>query len=129
MVGQALGAKNPVRGEQAVWRAGLYNMVFLGTVSVGFLLGAGPLISAFTRDPAVATVAVQCLRIVSAGFVFYAYGMVLTQALNGAGDTWTPTWLNVLCFWGLELPLAYFLSIPMGWGPAGVFTAITIAFS
>jgi len=129
MVGQSLGAKNPARGEQAVWRAGLYNMVFLGLVGLGFLLGANVLIAAFTQDPAVATVAVRCLQIVSAGFVFYAYGMVLTQAFNGAGDAWTPTWLNVLCFYALELPVAWLLSVKLGWGPSGVFTAITIAFS
>jgi putative MATE family efflux protein len=129
MVGQALGAANPARGEQAVWRAGLYNMAFLGLVSVGFLLGAVPLIGAFTHDPAVATVGVQCLRIVSAGFLFYAYGMVLTQAFNGAGDTVTPTVLNVFCFWLWEVPLAYVLSVKLGWGPPGVFVAITIAFS
>jgi Na+-driven multidrug efflux pump len=129
LVGQGLGAGNPDRAEQAVWRAGLYNLVFLGLVGVLFIIGAGPLIGVFTQDPAVASVGVQCLRLVSTGFLFYAYGMVVTQAFNGAGATWTPTFLNLACFWAVELPLAYLLSRPLGWGPAGVFVAIPAAFS
>lgn len=129
MVGQALGAGKPERAEQAVWRAGLYNMVFLGLVGLGFVLGARSLVGWFTHDPAVASVAVSCLRIVSYGFVFYAYGMVLTNAFNGAGDTTTPTILNLLCFWCWEIPLAYLLARRLGWGPEGVFIAITTAFS
>ncbi|KFA94227.1 MATE family efflux transporter [Archangium violaceum] len=129
LVGQNLGARQPERAEQAVWRAGFYNMVFLGLVGLGFILFAEPLIATFTRDPPVAAVAVRCLRVVSAGFLFYAYGMVLTQALNGAGDTTTPMLLNLLCFWGIELPLAWLLSRPLGMGPTGAFAAIAAAFS
>jgi Na+-driven multidrug efflux pump len=104
-------------------------MVFLGLVGLGFIAGAEPLIGLFRQEPAVAQVAVQCLRIVSYGFLFYAFGMVLTQSFNGAGDTWTPTFLNLFCFWLWEVPLAYVLSRTLGWGPEGVFAAITIAFS
>jgi len=82
----------------------------------------------FTHDADVAAYAVSCLRIVSLGFPLYAYGMVLTQSFNGAGDTWTPTWLNLLCFWLWELPLAWALAHMFGFGPRGVFVAITAAF-
>jgi putative MATE family efflux protein len=129
LVGQNLGARKPERAEQAVWRAGFYNMVFLGLVGLAFILFAEPLIRTFTKDPEVSAIAVRCLRIVSAGFLFYAYGMVLTQALNGAGDTTTPTLINLICFWGVELPLAWLLTGPLGLGPTGAFTSIFIAFS
>ena len=129
MVGQALGAQKPERGEEAVWRAGFYNLWFLGSVGVLFLLTAPYLVQTFTGDPAVARYATACLRIVSAGFPFYAYGMVLTSAFNGAGDTWTPTLINLGCFWLWEVPLAWVLSTQTSLGPSGVFLAITIAFS
>jgi len=129
MVGQALGAKKPERAEQAVWRAGFYNLCFLGGVGALFLLLAPLLVSAFTSDAEVARYATACLRIVSAGFLFYAYGMVLTSAFNGAGDTWTPTLLNLFCFWLWEVPLAWLLARVAGLGPSGVFLAITVAFS
>ncbi|HET8680114.1 MAG TPA: MATE family efflux transporter, partial [bacterium] len=99
MVGQNLGAGKPDRAERAVWRAALYNMLFLGSVGVVFLLGARSIIAIFTQDPQVQQFGVACLRIVSAGFVFYALGMVLTQSFNGAGDTWTPTVINLFVFW------------------------------
>jgi MATE family, multidrug efflux pump len=129
MVGQGLGAGKPERAERAVWLAGLYNMFFLGSVGLVFVFLAGPIVSLFTTDPAVAPVATACLRIVSYGYVFYAWGMVLTQSFNGAGDTWTPTWLNFFCFWLWEIPLAWALAVHFGLGPRGVFFAITIAFS
>lgn len=129
MVGQALGAGKPDRAEAAVWTAGRYNMVFLGVVGVGFVLLARPLVALFTADPGVGPVAVDCLRIVSCGFLFYAFGMVITQSFNGAGDTRTPTLINLVCFWLWEIPLAYGLAILAGWGPRGVFVAITVAFS
>jgi len=129
MVGQSLGAKKPERGERAVWIAGLYNMIFLGVLGTLFIVFADPLIRLFTLDPAVAPFAVDCLRFVSYGFVFYAWGMVLTQAFNGAGDTFTPTMMNLFCFWLWEIPLAYLLAKPVGLGPRGVFLAIMIAFS
>ena len=129
LVGQGLGAGKPERGERAVAVAGLYSVGFLGAVSVLFIAFAGPLISIFTHDPLVATHGVRCLRIVSAGFVFYGYGMVVTQAFNGAADTLTPTVLNFVCFWLLELPLAYFLCVPWGLGPTGAFVSIALSFS
>ncbi len=129
MVGQALGAKNPQRAERAVWQAGFYNMIFLGLVGVIFIVFAPQIIGLYTTDPNVARYGIDCLRIVSYGFLFYAYGMVLGQSFNGAGDTWTPTIINLFVFWLWELPLAYLLAIVFGIGPQGVFIAITIAFS
>lgn len=129
MVGQALGAGKPERAERAVWKAGFYNVIFLGSVGLIFVLFARQIIGLFTHDPNVVPYGVDCLRIVASGFLFYAYGMVLTQSFNGAGDTWTPTIINLFVFWLWELPLAYLLAIVLGIGPRGVFLAITIAFS
>ena len=129
MVGQALGAGKPERAERAVWIAAFYNMIFLGTIGLLFIIFAPEIIGVFTSDPGPANYAVSCLRIVSTGFLFYAYGMVLTQSFNGAGDTWTPTIINLLCFWVLQLPLAYALAHPFGIEARGVFFALTIAFS
>jgi MATE family, multidrug efflux pump len=129
MVGQSLGARKPDRAERSVWIASFYNMCFLGSVGALFLLFAGPLIRFFTDDPAVIPYGTACLRLVSYGFLFYAFGIVMTQAFNGAGDTWTPTWINLFCFWLWEIPLAWILSHRAGLGPRGVFAAITIAFS
>jgi len=129
MVGQNLGARKPDRAERSVYIAALYNMIFLGAVGVVFVLLAGPLIRLFSTDPAVLPFGTACLRIVSYGFLFYAVGMVMTQAFNGAGDTWTPTRINFCIFWLFEIPLAYVLSRRVGLGPRGVFAAIAIAFS
>lgn len=129
LVGQNLGARSPERAERSVWLAGFYNMCFLGGVGLLFLLFAPGLIRLFTSDAAVGPFAVDCLRVVSCGFLFYAYGMVLTQAFNGAGDTLTPTLLNLAIFWLWELPMAYLLAVRFDFGPRGVFVAITIAFS
>lgn len=129
MVGQALGAKKPDRAEKAVWLAGFYNMIFLGLIGVVFVLFAPQIIGWFIDDPKVVPYGIDCLRIVAYGFLFYAYGMVLTQSFNGAGDTWTPTIINLFVFWLWELPLAYVLAIIFGIGPRGVFIAITVAFS
>lgn len=129
MVGQALGARDPERAERAVWKAGFYNMIFLGIVGLLFELFAPQIIHFYTRDPHVAQYGIDCLRIVAYGFLFYAYGMVLGQSFNGAGDTWTPTIINIFVFWVWELPLAYVLAIVLGFGPRGVFIAITVAFS
>ncbi|MDQ5870584.1 MAG: MATE family efflux transporter [Acidobacteriota bacterium] len=129
MVGQSLGAGKPDRAERSVWIAGFYNMLFLGAVGLVFVVFAPQLISLFTDDPAVVPWGTACLRYVSFGFLFYAWGMVITQAFNGAGDTWTPTWLNLFCFWLWEIPLAYVLAKVLGFGPKGVFLAITVAFS
>ncbi|HYH85072.1 MAG TPA: MATE family efflux transporter [Pyrinomonadaceae bacterium] len=129
MVGQALGAGKPERAEQAVWKAGFYNMCFLGVVGLLFIIFAGQIVRLFTQDPAVYAYGVDCLRIVACGFLFYAYGMVITQSFNGAGDTWTPTVINLFVFWLWEIPLAYVLAIYFNLGPHGVFLAVTIAFS
>jgi putative MATE family efflux protein len=129
LVGQNLGAGNPARAEQAVWRAALYNCVFLGAIGL-LLVPLGPqVIRLFTHDPAVVDQGGHCLRIVAAGFAFYAYGMVVSQAFNGAGDTRTPTWINLGCFWLGELPIALLLSRTFGLGSFGVYVAITLAFS
>ena len=129
MVGQALGAGKPDRAERAVWIAGFYNLCFLGTVGVLFVSLSGPIVRFFTDDAAVLPIATSGLLIVALGFPLYAYGMVVTQSFNGAGDTWTPTWLNVIVFWAFELPVAYWLAHRAGMGPDGVFWAITLAFS
>src|SRR5687767_10368825 len=129
MVGQNLGAGRPDRAERAVWTAVFYNMIFLGIVGVLFLAAAPQIAGLFTADPAVKPYAVSCLRIVSLGFLFYAAGMVLTSAFNGAGDTWTPTVINLFVFWLWGIPLAWWLSTGGGLGPRGVFFALTIAYS
>jgi putative MATE family efflux protein len=129
MVGQSLGAGKPDRAEQSVWLAGRYNLFFLGFVGLAFVIFAPALVSAFTRDPVVYKYGVDNLRIISAGFLFYAYGMVLTSSFNGAGDTWTPTLLNLFCFWLWEIPLAWLLSKQFALGPQGVSIAIAVAFS
>lgn len=129
LVGQGLGAKKPERAEASVWTACRYNLVFLSTLGVIFVALAPWLVGFFGHDAEVTAVASRALRIIAMGFPLYAFGMVLTQALNGAGDTWTPTWLNFAVFWCLELPLAWFLSTPMGMGPNGAFYAIAISFS
>ena len=129
MVGQALGARKPDRAEEAVWTAGKYNAIVLGVVSVFFIAFAPGIVSIYTTDPDVAPSATACLRIVSTGFVFFAYGLVFTQSFNGAGDTWTPTWINLGCFWVWQIPLAWLLAIRLEMGPIGVFIAMTVAFS
>ena len=129
LVGQNLGAHRPERAERAVWRAALYNVFFLGGVSLLFVVFAHGIVSVFSADSQVVAIGTRGLRIVSVGFVFYAYGMVMTQAFNGAGDTMTPTLINLFCFWLWEVPIAYALAVPFGFGPTGVFAAILIAFS
>jgi len=129
MVGQALGAGKPERAEEAVWTAAKYNGFALGLVGALFVLFAPAIIAVFTTNPAVAPDAIACLRIVSAGFVFFACGLVFTQSFNGAGDTWTPTWINLGCFWAFQIPLAWLLAIQLGWGTTGVYLAMTVAFS
>jgi putative MATE family efflux protein len=129
MVGQALGAQKPDRAEEAVWTAGKYNAIVLGLVSVIFIALAPWIVSIYTSDPLVAPYATSCLRIVSTGFVLFAYGLVFTQSFNGAGDTWTPTWINLGCFWLFQIPLAWLLASHFEMGPRGVFIAMTAAFS
>jgi len=129
LVGQNLGARKPERSERAVWMAGVYNMVFLAGVAVCFFSAARPLVGLFTTDAAVAPVAITCLRYVSLGYPFYAWGMIMEQAFNGAGDTATPTWMNFFCYWLLQIPLAWLLAEWAGLGPRGVYLAICIAES
>jgi putative MATE family efflux protein len=127
LVGQNLGAGHPERAEQAVWRTGLYNMLFLGLIGVGFIFTATPLVRLFTQDPDVVPLAASALRILSYGNIAYAYGMVMLQAFNGAGDTVTPTIVNFFGFWILEIPLAWWLSLHQGLHSTGVFLSIVIA--
>jgi len=129
LVGQSLGAGKPERGEQAVWRAGFYNLIFLGVAGLAFNLFANPIAHLFSKDPTVAAIAGDCLRIISYGYPFYAYAMVLTNSFNGAGDTWTPTWLTLFCFWLWEIPVALVLARHFNLGPQGSAWAVTIAFS
>jgi putative MATE family efflux protein len=127
LVGQNLGAGHPQRAEQAVWRTGLYNMLFLGLIGIVFIFSATPLVRLFTHDPAVVPLAASALRILSYGNIAYAYGMVMLQSFNGAGDTVTPTIVNFFGFWLLEIPLAWLLALHQGLRSTGVFLSIVIA--
>ncbi|CAN5341088.1 MATE family efflux transporter [soil metagenome] len=129
LVGQNLGAGKPERAEASVWKAAFINAAVLGAVSLIFLFFSHEIVGFFTKEAIVLNYGTDCLHIVAYGFVFYAFGMVLESSFNGAGDTWTPTWLNLFIFWLFEIPLAYLLSYQFGFGPSGVFWAITIAFS
>jgi putative MATE family efflux protein len=129
LVGQNLGAKRPDRSERAVWIAGVYNMAVLTTVGIIFFALARPIVGCFTNDPAVLLIGVECLQFVSLGYPFYAWGMIMEQAFNGAGDTWTPTRVNLFCYWMLQIPLAWVLSQRTGLGPRGVYIAICAAES
>lgn len=127
LVGQNLGAGQPHRAELSVMRTAKYNAVFMGFVSVFLFVFAAPVISFFTQDEGVKHYAILAVRIVCTGYIFYGIGMVMTNAFNGAGDTRTPTVLNLLGFWGFQIPLAWVLSKTMGMGPVGVFIAIPVA--
>jgi Na+-driven multidrug efflux pump len=129
LVGQNLGAKKPDRAEKSVWRAAFLNMIFLAMVTVVFLVFAPSLLSLFTDDKVVLNNGIQCLQIISLGYVFYAYGMVVTQSFNGAGDTRTPTLINFFGFWLFQIPLAYLLAIVWNIGTPGVYVAISVAES
>ncbi|MGH9641817.1 MAG: MATE family efflux transporter [Terriglobales bacterium] len=127
LVGQNLGAGKPERAEQAVWRTGFYNMLFLGSVGLFFVFFAEPVVRLFTHDPEVVPLAATCLRIVSYGNIGYSWFMVMIQAFNGAGDTITPTIVNFFGFWLLEIPLAYWLAISLRLHSNGVYFSIAIA--
>ncbi len=129
LVGQNLGAGRPERAEQSVWRASAVSAVLLGAVGVAFILSARPLVGLFSHDPEVVPYGVAYLRIASLGFPFYAYGMVVSQSFNGAGDTRTPLYINVFVFWVLQMPLAWALSRRTDLGPSGVFIALAACFS
>jgi putative MATE family efflux protein len=129
MVGQSLGAGDPQRAERSVWIAGKMNAAFLGAVGVVFVVLSPQIVSLFGGTSAASAYAAGCLRIVSLGFVFYGFGMVLTAAFNGAGAVWTPTIINLFCFWLWEIPLAWVLASTLEMGPTGIFIAMTVAFS
>jgi putative MATE family efflux protein len=129
MVGQNLGANQPDRAEKAVWRTGMFNMIFMGTVMIIFFLFGDGVASFFTDEKEVVDNASKCLSIFAIGYLFYAFGMVLVQAFNGAGDTKTPTIMNLFVFWMLQIPLAYTLAIQLGFGAEGAYYSIVISES
>ncbi len=129
LVGQNLGAQQPDRAEKSVWTAGFLNMLFLGMISLTFYFVSEPIMKIFSSDSEVIRYGTQCLRIVAFGYVFYGYGMVIVQAFNGAGDSKTPTILNLCGYWLFQIPLAYVLAVQFDFGASAVFWAIAIAES
>ncbi len=129
LVGQNLGAQQPERAEKSVWKAGFLNMVFLGLISIFFFFVSEPIMKFFSSNPEVVHYGTQCLRIVAFGYVFYGYGMVIVQSFNGAGDSRTPTILNLFGYWLFQIPLAYILAVKLDYGASGAFWAIAIAES
>lgn len=127
LVGQNLGAKKADRAEMAVYQTGRYATYYMGSIAILFLVFAHPLVAFFSNDPAVQTVAANCLRFISVGNICYAWGMVLVQAFNGAGDTRTPSLINFCCYWCFQIPLAWTLAMALHIGPRGVFAAIPSA--
>ena len=127
LVGQNLGAKQPDRAEQSVLLTTKYNAFFMAAVMLLFLLFSSPIISIFTTEPEVHKFGVLSLQIIGAGYIFYGVGMVMIQALNGAGDTKTPTWINLIGFWFFQIPLAFVLAKVFNMGPVGAFIAIPVA--
>ncbi len=127
LVGQNLGAGMPDRAEITVWHIAKYNAIYMGAAALAMLAFTGPIVLFFTQDLEVISYAEQCLRIFAYGYVFWGFGMAIIQAFNGAGDTMTPTWINVLCFWVVQVPLAYVLALTLGVGPVGVFWAVFVA--
>jgi putative MATE family efflux protein len=127
LVGQNLGAGQPERAEQSVLRTAKYNAIFMGTMSLIFLFLSPLIISFFNKEEAVSKYAISVVKIVSAGFLFYGIGMVMANAFNGAGDTRTPTLINLVGFWFFQIPIAYVMAKTLGWGPYGVFIAIPVA--
>ncbi len=129
LVGQNLGANKPDRAERSVWLAGYSNMIFLGLIALFLIINPAFFIKLFIDNEQVIKSGATCLRIVSYGFLFYGMGMIVIQALNGAGDTMTPTKINFFCFWLLEIPLAYLLAITTGMQEKGVYISIVISES
>ena len=127
LVGQNLGASKPERAETSVWKTGKYNAYFMGAVSLVYLFFAKEIVGWFNSTPAVIENGSLCLQIIAAGYIFYAYGMVVTQAFNGSGDTGTPTRINLIAFWLFQLPFAYLAAFYFNLGALGVFLAITLA--
>lgn len=129
LVGQNLGANQPERAELSVWRAGYLNMAFLGLLSLGFFFFSDLIMGIFSTDPVVIEYGSKCLLIVAVGYVFYGMGMVVVQSFNGAGDTTTPTVMNLFTYWFFQVPLAYMMAHQWGFGATGAFWAIAIAES
>lgn len=127
LVGQNLGAKKADRAESAVWKCSIYNVYFLAVVMLIFNIYAAEIIGVFSTDPAVISSGISGLRIISSSYLFFGYSMVIIQAFNGAGDTVTPTWLNFVFHWLVQIPLAYFLAQSIGMNEDGVYAAIPIA--
>ncbi len=129
LVGQNLGAGSADRARRSTWLCGHYNTAFMVVVAVVFWLAAGPIVAFFGNSAEANGYAVDALRIISLGYFFYGYGMVLAQAFNGAGDSFTPTWMNLVCFWCMEIPLAWLLAVGMDLGPNGAFASVAISES
>ena len=127
LVGQNLGAGQPDRAEKSVWTTAKYNAIFMVSISVIYLLFAKTIVGWFKGDIAVIEAGALSLQVIAAGYVFYAYGMVLTQSFNGAGNTKVPTVINFFCFWLFQIPVAYVAALILGWGPLGVYLAITLS--
>jgi Na+-driven multidrug efflux pump len=127
LVGQNLGAGHPERAESAVWKTGSYNMVFLIAVSVIYFFYNESLMGIFTKDDKVIAMGAEWLRILSFSYFVYGWWMVSTQAFNGAGDTKTPTKINLVFFWMIQIPLSYFLAITLDWKQSGVFWGVFIS--
>jgi len=129
LVGQNLGAKRPDRAENSVWKTALWNTIFLTIVAVLFSIFAEQVLSIFNQTGLVLETAISALRIICFGYIFFAYGMVLSQAFNGAGDTKTPMYISIVVFWLIQIPMAYFMAITLGWEGNGVFISIAVAHS
>lgn len=128
LVGQSLGAKKPERAEEAVRVATKYDVAFMAAIGLIFFVFAFPIVGLFTKDSAATAIAVTGLRTMAIGFPLFGAGMVLEQAFNGAGDTWTPTWINLFVYWLIQIPLAWVLAYLFGYGVQGAFVAITVAY-
>ncbi len=129
LVGQNLGAGRPDRAEKSVWRASRYNALFMGILGLISVALAPQIVGLFSSEPEVVRYGTSCIRILGIGYPMYAVGMIVIQAINGAGDTYTPSVLNFICFWVLQIPLAYWLAEPLGFGPNGVFMSLIVAES
>jgi len=127
LVGQNLGANQPDRAEQSAWRTAFFGMLFLVTMAISLYFTSASVMGLFTTEEAVIAEGVRCLQIILLGYIAFAYGMVLAQGFNGAGDTRTPTWINFVSFWLMEIPLGYFLAVSLDWGTDGVYWSIAIA--
>jgi Na+-driven multidrug efflux pump len=127
LVGQNLGAGKPERAEESVWKCAYYNMIFLVGVSILFFLIAERLVMIFNSEPLVVWNGVIALRYICTGYILYAYGMVVSQAFNGAGDTRTPTMINILSYWLIQIPVAYYLAVSTALEVKGVYLAVLIS--